>query len=196
MAFTNFDTKEINCKVLYVGPRGSGKTANLRSIYTNTAAEVKAGLMELDDQDGPTRFFDFLPVSIGQLKDFHVKLHLFTLPGNALYESTNTVLLKGVDGLVFIADSGMERMPDNIASMARARNLLSDAGINPSDIPMVIQYNKRDGADSIPVNILRQELNAGNVPDQEAIATRHVGTMETLQLMAKSVLRRLAFQEA
>lgn len=195
MAFTNFDTREINCKVLYVGPRGAGKTANLRSIYTNTSAEVKAGLMELDEGEGPTRFFDFLPVSVGQLRDFHIKLHLFTLPENALYESVNTVLLKGVDGIVFVADSTMERMPDNIASLGRARDLLAEAGLNPADLPMVIQYNKRDVPDALDVDVMRQELNPANLPEHESIATRHAGTMETLQLMAKSVLRRLAFQE-
>src|SRR5689334_9361348 len=113
MAFTNFDTKEINCKIIYFGSRGAGKTENMRSILANTSMEVKSGLLELDEGSGPTRFFDFLPISLGHVKDFHLKLHLFTLPANPLYESVSSVILKGVDGFVYIADSRVEAMADN-----------------------------------------------------------------------------------
>lgn len=192
MAFTNFDTREINCKVLYFGPRGAGKTENLRSIYKNTSAEVRSGLLELEDAPGPTKFFDFLPISLGHVKDFHIKLHLYTLPTNSLYESVSTVILKGIDGFVFVADSRVEAMADNAASLNAARRLLTEEGYNVADMPRIVQFNKRDLPDVLPIEILRQELNPGAVPDHKAVATQSVGTMETLQSMAKLILKKLA----
>lgn len=192
MAFTNFDTKEINCKVIYFGARGAGKTENLRSLYANTAADVRSGMIELDEPTTATRFFDFLPISLGHVKDYHLKLHLFTLPANPLYESVSSVILKGVDGFVFVADSRVEAMADNVDGFSAARRFLAEEGYNVADLPRVIQYNKRDLEDVIPLDVLRQELNPGGVPDQEAVATRSLGTMETLQAMAKLVLKRIA----
>jgi signal recognition particle receptor subunit beta len=192
VAFTNFETKEINCKVLYFGPRGAGKTETLRSIYRSTSAEVRSGLLELEDAGGPTRFFDFLPISLGHVKDFHLKLHLFTLPINSLYESVTSVILKGIDGFVFVADSRIEAMADNVESLQHARRLLSEDGHNVADMPRVLQYNQRDVPDVVPLEVLRQELNPGNLPEHKSIATQSIGTMESLQSMAKLVLHRLA----
>jgi len=192
MAFTNFDTKEINCKIIYFGPAGSGKTENLRSVFNNTSAEVRSGLLELEQPGGATKFFDFLPISLGHVKDFHLKLHLFTLPTNPLYESVASVILKGVDGFVFVADSRVEAMADNVDTMAAARRLLAEEGYNLADMPRVFQYNKRDLPEVVPLDILRHELNPGNAPDHKAVATQSVGTMETLQAMAKLVLRKIA----
>ncbi len=191
MAFTNFDTREINCKIIYFGPAGSGKTANLRSIYASTSNEVRSGLLELSDPGGTTQFFDFLPISLGHIKDFHLKLHLFTIPTNSLYESVSSVILKGVDGFVFVADSRVEALADNIQSLLDARRLLTEEGYNAADLPRVIQYNKRDLGEAVPVEVLRQELNQVGSPEHEAIAIRSVGTMETLQSMAKMVIKRL-----
>ncbi|MBM4250726.1 MAG: gliding-motility protein MglA [Deltaproteobacteria bacterium] len=192
MAFTNFDTKEINCKIIYFGPRGAGKTENLRSIYKNTAKEARSGLIELEESRGGTKFFDFLPVSMGHVKDFHLKLHLFTLPTNPLYESVNSVILKGVDGIVFVADSRVELMAENIQSLAETRRLLADEGYNFSDLARVVQYNKRDLQDLVPLDVMRHELNPSNLPDQKAIARDSMGTMETLQAMSKLVLKKIA----
>ena len=192
MAFTNFDTKEINCKIIYFGARGAGKTENLRSIYKNSSADVRSGLIELDEGQGPTRFFDFLPISMGQIRDFHLKIHLFTLPANPLYESVQSVILKGVDGFVFVADSRVEAMADNVDGMSSARRALAEQGYNVSDMPRVIQYNKRDLGDVLPLELMRAELNPGQLPDQKAIASQSIGTMETLQAMAKLVLKKIA----
>jgi signal recognition particle receptor subunit beta len=192
MAFTNFDTKEINCKIIYFGPRGAGKTENLRSIYKNTAKEARSGLIELEESRAGTKFFDFLPVSMGHVKDFHLKLHLFTLPTNPLYESVNSVILKGVDGIVFVADSRVELMAENIQGLAETRRLLADQGYNFSDLPRVIQYNKRDLQDLVPLDVLRHELNPSNLTDQKAVARDSMGTMETLQAMSKLVLKKIA----
>jgi len=192
MAFTNFDTKEINCKIIYFGPRGGGKTENLRSLYSSTSSDVRSGLIELDEPAAATRFFDFLPISIGHVRDFHLKLHLFTLPNNPLYESVTSVILKGVDGFVFVADSRVEAMADNVDGMQAARRILAEEGYNVADMPRVVQYNKRDLEGLVPLEVMRQELNPGNMPDQEAVATRSVGTMETLQAMAKLVTKKIA----
>ena len=192
MAFTNFDTKEINCKIIYCGGRAAGKTENLRSIYRSTSAEMKSGLLELEDPAGPTKFFDFLPISLGHVKDFHLKLHLFTLPTISLYESVTSVILKGVDGFIFVADSRVESMADNVEGLIATRRLFTEEGYNVADMPRVIQYNKRDLHDLVPLEVLRQELNPGNVPDHKAVATQGMGTMETLQSMAKLVLRKIA----
>jgi mutual gliding-motility protein MglA len=194
MAFTNFETKEINCKIIYFGPHGSGKTENLRSVYSNTSAEVRSGLLELEDGEGSTQFFDFLPVSMGYVKDFHLKLHLFTLPTNSLYESVSSVILKGVDGFVFVADSRVESMVNNVEALKNAKRFLSEEGYNVAELPRVFQYNKRDLQDLLPVDVLRSELNPGGVSDHEAVATDSIGTMETLQTMAKSVINKISSQ--
>ena len=193
MAFTNFDTREINCKVIYFGPPGAGKTANLRSIFANTSSEVRAGLLEVGgEDDGASRFFDFLPISLGHIKDFHLKLHLFTVPSNSLYQSVSSVILKGVDGFVFVADSRIESLADNIDHYFQVRRMLTESGYNIADLPRVFQYNKRDLGEATPVDILRNELNPSRLPEQEAVAIKSLGTMETLQAMAKQVIKRLA----
>lgn len=194
MAFTNFDTKEINCKVIYFGPRSAGKTENLRSVLKNTANELRSGLLELDAAEGSTKFFDFLPISLGHVRDFHIKLHLFTLPTNPLYQSVTSVILKGVDGFVYVADSRVEAMADNVEGLRNAQRFLMDEGYNVTDMPRVIQYNKRDLSDLLPIELLRQELNPGHLPDHKAIAAQGVGTMETIQSMAQLVLKKISPQ--
>lgn len=192
MAFTNFETREINCKVIYFGPRAAGKTENLRALLAATSPDIKNGLLQLDNSQSPTRFFDFLPVSVGKVKDFHLKIHLFTLPPNPLYESVSSVILKGVDGYVFVADSRIEAMADNIQSLDAARRLLTAEGYNVADMPKVIQYNKRDLPGLVPLETLRQELNAAGVPDQKAIASQGIGTLDTLQAMTKLIMQRIS----
>lgn len=192
MAFTNFDTKEINCKIIYFGAPASGKTANLRSVYASTASEIRSGLMEFADTEPQTPFFDFLPVSLGQVKDFHLKMHLFTIPVNSLYKSVPSVILKGVDGVIFVADSRLEALADTLECFYGMRKILADEGYNAADLPRVFQYNKRDHEDIVPLDVMRAELNPGRLPDYEAVATRSIGTMETLHSMAKQVIQRLA----
>jgi signal recognition particle receptor subunit beta len=191
VAFTNFETKDIHCKVIYFGPTSAGKTENLKSIFNQTSAEIKSGLLELQQDDGSTRYFDFLPLSVGQLGDFHVKLHLFTLPVSSLYESTSSVILRGVDGVVFIADSRAECLVDNIKALGQCRKTLQDEGYNVADIPFVIQYNKRDMTGIIPVEILRHELNGAGHPEIEASAIRGLGTIESLEAIIRQVFERL-----
>lgn len=191
MAFTNFDTKDIHCKVIYFGPASAGKTENLRSIFNQTSAEIRSGLLELHQDDGSTRYFDFLPLSVGQLGDFHVKLHLFTLPVSSLYQSTASVILRGVDGFVFVADSRAECLIDNIKALNKCRRILQDEGYNVAEIPRVIQYNKRDLPGIFPIEILRNELNPSGYPDFEASALKNLGIVETLENLARQIMDKL-----
>ncbi|MCX6123955.1 MAG: gliding-motility protein MglA [Proteobacteria bacterium] len=191
MAFTNFESKEIHCKVIYFGAPGSGKTANLKSIFTSTSAEVQSGLIELQDEGGSTLFFDFLPLSLGRIRDFHLKLHLFTIPLNSLYQTVPSVILKGVDGFVFVADSRVECMADNAEYLQRCRKIFLDEGFNVTELPRVIQYNKRDLPGAVPVEILRQELNPSGTLDFEAVATKGKGVVETLEGLARLMTKHL-----
>ncbi len=190
MAFTNYDTKEINCKVVYFGPKNAGKTANLRSIFSQTSEELRSGLMKLGTNSREAQFFEFLPVSIGKLGEFHLKMHLYAVTLDTSYESVMSVLLKGIDGYVFVADSRVESMIDNIDTLVAMKRILSEEGINHQDLPKVIQYNKRDFSDIIPVDILRQELNPTGFKDQEAVAVDSKGTMDTVHSLSKLIIER------
>lgn len=191
MAFTNFDTKEINCKIVYFGPKGSGKTANLRSVLAKTSQEVKAGLFEIEDI-GTTPYFEFLPVSLGYVKDYHIKLHLYTLPPYSLYDSVVSTILKGMDGWVFVCDSRQEALYDSVSSLEATRALLAAEGHNLGELPFVLQYNHTDAARRVPLELLRRELNPMMLPDREAVAVNHIGSLETLHLMADQILAQLA----
>ncbi len=191
MAFTNFETKEIHCKVLYFGCPASGKTANLRSIFSATSSEVQAGLLELQDEGGSTCYFDFLPLSLGHIRDFQLRLHLFTLPLNSLYQTVPSVILKGIDGYIFVADSRIESMPDNIDSLNQCRKILTDEGYSTADLPKVFQYNKRDLPGTLSVEIMRQELNPAGVPDFESVATKGIGVLESLESLARLMTERM-----
>ena len=192
MAFTNHQTKEINCKIVYFGCRGSGKTTTLRSIYNQTSAETKSGLSELDSDVGPTNFYDFLPVSLGQLKGYHLKLHLYSLPHSSLYRSVTPTILRGLDGVVFIADSSVESYYDNVESLEQMKTTLFSNNYILGEIPRVFQYNKRDLEGAVPVPILRQQLNPAGFIDTETVATNSIGTLEALQAMAKLVMDKIS----
>lgn len=192
MAFTNFDTKEIHCKVLYCGPSGAGKTSNFRAVYGKTSQEIKSGLFEMAEKEG-IEFFEFLPLSLGYVKDFHIKVHLYALPAQPYYESMQTTILKGVDGLVFVADSRIEALADNIRTWQNVKKLLTNEGINFAELPFVIQYNKRDIDGALPIDLLKQEINTLNFPDLEAVAVEGIGTMETLHMVTKAVLGQIGY---
>lgn len=191
MAFTNFETKEIHCKIVYFGPKGSGKTENLRSIFNQTSSEIKSGLLELKQDDSSTRYFDFLPISVGQLGEFHIKMHLFTLPVSSLYESTASVILRGLDGFVFVADSRADCIVRNINALNKCKKILLAEGYNVADLPRVVQYNKRDLPDIFPIEILRQQLNPSGYPDVEASATNNLGITESLEAIAQQIMDKL-----
>ncbi len=190
MAFTNLETREIHCKVLFLGPKGSGKTTNFQDIYKQTTLKHDQHKLTIEPEESP--FFEFLPISLGYLRDFHVKLHLYTVSLSPLYTSVFPVLLKGVDGLVFVFDGSLEAMMDNRNELQEAKDLLARHGHNFATLAKVIQFNKRDHEASLPIEILRRELNSAGLADVEAVAKRSIGTMETIQAIGKQILDQLA----
>ena len=191
MSFINYSSREINCKIVYYGPGLCGKTTNLQYIYNKTNAETKGKLISLSTETDRTLFFDFLPLSLGEIRGFKTRFHLYTVPGQVFYDASRKLILKGVDGVVFVADSQVERMEANIESMENLRINLAEQGYDLNKIPFVIQYNKRDLPNAVQVDELRKVLNPRNVPDWQAVAPTGDGVFDTLKATAKLVLTEL-----
>ncbi len=188
MSFINFLSREINCKIVYYGPGLCGKTTNLQHIYNKTNLEAKGKMISLATETERTLFFDFLPLTLGEIHGFKTRFHLYTVPGQVFYDASRKLILKGVDGVVFVADSQIARMEANLESMENLRTNLAEQGYSLDKIPCVIQYNKRDMPNVAPVEELRALLNPTNVPDFEATAHTGEGVFETLKAVAKLVL--------
>ncbi|GFO62152.1 GTPase domain-containing protein [Geomonas paludis] len=188
MSFINYASREINCKIVYYGPGLCGKTTNLQYVYQKTAADAKGKMISLATETERTLFFDFLPLALGEIRGFKTRFHLYTVPGQVFYDASRKLILKGVDGVVFVADSQEERMDANIESVENLRINLIEQGYDLDKIPYVIQYNKRDLPNVVSVDELRRELNPTNVPDFEACATTGEGVFETLKAIAKLIL--------
>ncbi|MCX7794776.1 MAG: GTPase domain-containing protein [Thermodesulfovibrionales bacterium] len=191
MSFINYSSREINCKIVYYGPGLCGKTTNLQYIYKKTNPEQKGKLISLATETERTLFFDFLPLALGDIKGFRVRFHLYTVPGQVFYAASRKLILKGVDGVVFVADSQIDRMEANIESLEDLRINLSEQGYDLEKLPFVIQYNKRDLPNVVPVEELNRVLNPNGVPYFEAVATQGIGVFETLKGIAKLVLLEL-----
>lgn len=191
MSFINYTTKEINCKVIYFGPGLSGKTTNIQYIYEKTQQRERGKLVTLSTENERTLFFDFLPLSIGDVRGFKTRFHLYTIPGQTFYEVSRQFILKGVDGIVFVADSQSERMEANIESFESLEKSLERQGYDIHKIPLVFQYNKRDLSGGISVQELEATFNPMHRPHFEAIANRGQGVMETLQSISQLVIREL-----
>ena len=191
MSFINYAQREINCKIVYYGPGLCGKTTNLQYIYNKTNPEAKGKMISLATETERTLFFDFLPLSLGEIKGFKTRFHLYTVPGQVFYDASRKLILKGVDGVVYVGDSQLERMEANIESLDNLRINLAEQGYDLDKLPYVIQYNKRDLPNVAPVEQLRDLLNPTRVPEFEASATTGVGVFDTLKAVAKSVLREL-----
>lgn len=191
MAFINAILREINCKIVYYGPGLCGKTTNLQYIYSNTNPDAKGRMISLATETERTLFFDFLPLSLGEIKGFKTRFHLYTVPGQVFYDASRKLILKGVDGVVFVADSQIARMEANSESLDNLRTNLAEQGYSLDKLPYVIQYNKRDMPSVAPVDELRALLNPTRVPDFEAVAATGQGVFETLKAVAKQVLTEL-----
>jgi signal recognition particle receptor subunit beta len=191
MSFINYSSREINCKIVYYGPGLCGKTTNLQYIYNKTNPEAKGKMISLATETERTLFFDFLPLSLGEIRGFKTRFHLYTVPGQVFYDASRKLILKGVDGVVFVGDSQVDRMEANIESLDNLRTNLQEQGYNLDKIPYVIQYNKRDLPSVVPISELRSVLNPTSVPDYEAVATTGVGVFDTLKAVAKLVLTEL-----
>ena len=191
MTFINYAAKEINCKIVYYGPGLCGKTTNLQFIYNRTNPEVKGKMISLATETGRTLFFDFLPLALGEIRGFKTRFHLYTVPGQVFYDASRKLILKGVDGVVFVADSQVERMEANAESFENLRHNLAEQGANIDTTPYVVQYNKRDLPNAAPLDEMRRALNPGGLPEFEACATVGKGVFETLKAVARVVLRDL-----
>jgi signal recognition particle receptor subunit beta len=191
MSFINYLSREINCKIVYYGPGLCGKTTNLQYIYNKTNPDAKGKMISLATETERTLFFDFLPLALGEIRGFKTRFHLYTVPGQVFYDASRKLILKGVDGVVFVADSQIARMEANVESLENLRTNLAEQGYNLDKLPWVMQYNKRDMPGIAPVDELRQLLNPVNVPDFEGVASTGVGVFDTLKAVAKLVLTAL-----
>ncbi len=191
MSFINYSSREINCKIVYYGPGLCGKTTNLQYVYARTNPESKGKMISLATETERTLFFDFLPLSLGEIRGFKTRFHLYTVPGQVFYDASRKLILKGVDGVVFVADSQLERMEANLESVDNLRVNLAEQGYDLDRIPYVVQYNKRDLPSAVGVDELRHALNPRRVPDFPAVAPTGAGVFDTLKAIAKLVLVEL-----
>ena len=191
MTFINYASKEINCKIVYYGPGLCGKTTNLQYIYAKTSPDAKGKMISLATETERTLFFDFLPLSLGEIRGFKTRFHLYTVPGQVFYDASRKLILKGVDGVVFVADSQRERMEANIESIRNLESNLKEHGLDLKTIPYALQFNKRDLPTSMPVDELYRTLNFKREPTFEAVAPQGVGVFDTLKAVAKLILIEL-----
>ena len=191
MSFINHMAREINCKIVYYGPGLCGKTTNLQFIHDKTTPQAKGKMISLATETERTLFFDFMPLDLGTVGGFKIRFHLYTVPGQVFYDASRKLILKGADGVIFVADSQTDRMDANQESLQNLDDALVERGYSPENVPLVVQYNKRDLPSITPTEQLRTVLNPRNVPDFEAVATTGQGVFDTLKALSKLVLTRV-----
>ena len=191
MSFINFAAREINCKIVYYGPGLGGKTTNLQVVYDKTAEKQKGKMISLATETDRTLFFDFLPLDLGTVRGFKTRFHLYTVPGQVFYDASRKLILRGVDGVVFVADSQEERMDANIEALENLNENLKEHGYDFMKIPYVLQLHKRDLPSALPIEDLKKELVKKGEPVYEAVAFKGDGVFETLKEVAKQVLTEL-----
>ena len=191
MSFINYSSREINCKIVYYGPGLCGKTTNLQYIYDSTSPAAKGKLISLATETDRTLFFDFMPLELGTVRGFKTRFHLYTVPGQVYYDASRKLILKGVDGVVFVADSQEERMDANVESLENLVDNLKTQGYDLMQLPYVLQLNKRDLPSAVPVDELTSELSKKGEPVFEAVAADGTGVFDTLKAVAKQVLTEL-----
>ncbi len=191
MSFINLAAREINCKVVYYGPGLGGKTTNLQWIYDKTGDKSKGKMISLATETDRTLFFDFLPLDLGTVRGFRTRFHLYTVPGQVFYDASRKLILRGVDGVVFVADSQEERMDANAEALDNLVDNLKEHGYDFNKIPYVLQLNKRDLPNVLPVDTLKKELVKRGEPVFEGVAFQGTGVFETLKEVARQVLIEL-----
>lgn len=192
MSFINHMAKEINCKVVYYGPGLCGKTTNLQYIFERATPEARGKMISLATETERTLFFDFLPLTLGTVKGFKLRFHLYTVPGQVFYDASRKLILKGADGVVFVADSQIERAEANIESIENMEHNLQEHGVKLENLGYVIQYNKRDMPSAMPLEEIRAQLNTRGVTEFEACARTGVGVFETLKGVSRLIMQRIA----
>src|SRR5512138_3031455 len=192
MVFFNYATMQMAAKIVYYGPGLCGKTTNLHHIYGRTAPDSRGEMVSLETETDRTLFFDLLPLDVGVISGFKTRVQLYTVPGQVFYNTTRKLVLKGVDGIVFVADSQRPMLEPNKESFRNLRENLAEIGLAIDDVPVVLQYNKRDLANILSVDELEEALNAGRRYDAfEASAANGTGVFETLKGISKLTLRAL-----
>jgi len=191
MASINYAAREISVKVVYYGPGLSGKTTNLQVIHKKTPQESRSDMVSLATETDRTLFFDFLPLDLGKIKGFSTKFQLYTVPGQVYYNATRKLVLRGVDGVVFVADSGADKIQENLESFQNLEDNLAEYGYKRESIPIILQYNKRDVANALPIEELQKHINKYNLPYGEGIAYKGVGVFDTLKQIGKIVIDHL-----
>ncbi|MBT4790846.1 MAG: gliding-motility protein MglA [Halobacteriovoraceae bacterium] len=188
MSFVNYHTKEINCKIVYYGPGLGGKTTNIQHVYQKTASKNKGQMVTLNTENERTLFFDFLPLDLGTIRGFKTRFHLYTVPGQVFYEASRKLILRGVDGIVFVADSQVDKMEANIESLEGLKANLSEQGHDLTKVPIVMQWNKRDLPNIVSEEDMQKKLNELDTPSFCASAIKGDGVFETLKTISKLVL--------
>src|SRR5271166_5192908 len=191
MALVNYAAREINCKIVYYGTGLGGKTTNLKYIHSQLAPSTRGELISLATETERTLFFDFLPLDLGSVQGFKTRFSLYTVPGQVEYNASRKLILNGVDGIIFVADSDATRRYDNFQSFENMKENLSAYGLSLESVPMVLQYNKRDIANAMPVSQMEQDYNSYGFPSFEAVAADGRGVFATLKALSKAVLNRL-----
>ncbi len=192
MSFINYASREINCKIVYYGPGLGGKTTNLQFIYERTSPQNKGQLISLATETDRTLFFDFLPLDLGTVRGFRTRFHLYTVPGQVFYDASRKLILKGVDGVIFVADSQEARMDANVESLDNLKINLRENGFDLGNVPYALQFNKRDLPNVVTYDELLRALNVKGEPTFEAVAPKGIGVFETLKAVAKQVLHELS----
>jgi len=192
MSMINYASREINCKIVYYGTGLGGKTTNLEYVYSRVNPDTKGKMISLATETERTLFFDFLPIDLGEVRGFKTRFHLYTVPGQVYYNASRRLILKGVDGIIFVADSQAERAEANIEAMHNLYENLESYGYDLSTIPFAIQYNKRDLSNVLPVEEIRKQINPMGAPDFEAVAIEGKGVFETLKSVSKAVVKTLS----
>src|SRR5687767_631978 len=188
MVQINFANKEIQCKIVYYGPGMSGKTTNLELVHEKTPSESRGDLTSIATTGERTLYFDYMPLDLGAIAGIRTKFQLYTVPGQIYYKSTRRLVLQGVDGIVFVADSSASKLEENKESMRDLEDNLKEMGRAVGDVPIVIQYNKRDMPDAMPLDELQKEVNVHGFPHVEAVAKTGDGVFPTLKDLSARVL--------
>ncbi len=188
MTFINYAAREVNCKIVYYGPGLGGKTTNIQYIHDRTRADNKGKLISLATETDRTLFFDFMPLELGTIHGFKTRFHLYTVPGQVFYDASRRLILKGVDGLVFVADSQEVRLDANVEAVQNLQDNLKEHGYDLSQLPYILQLNKRDLPSAMPVEEMTRALKVRDEPVMEAVATTGSGVFDTLKSIIKLVL--------
>ncbi|MBY0545723.1 MAG: GTPase domain-containing protein [Candidatus Obscuribacterales bacterium] len=191
MALVNYAAREINCKIVYYGTGLGGKTTNLKYIHSQLAPSTRGELISLATETERTLFFDFLPLDLGSVQGFKTRFSLYTVPGQVEYNASRKLILNGVDGIIFVADSDVMRAKENAESLQNMIDNLAEYNLTLDNIPWVLQYNKRDLANAMSVERMEKDLNIRGVPSFEAVASEGLGVFATLKAISKLILNRL-----